>query len=128
VSEEVSQDDQDLFDWDDLKARVRVGVFAVPVAAILAVVASWFVSVITGLTLPRLPFGGLLFAWLWMNGALISAIWWTHKRGRFPLSRTRWIEGDEARRATINAARFSLAGLLLPAMLAAAFRIFTDWF
>ena len=126
MSEEISQEEQNHFDWDDLKLHVRIGVFAVPVVAIFGLVVVWFISVVTGLAMPRIPFGGLLFVWIWMNGALISGVWWTHKRGRFPLTRTRWLEGDDARCATLNAARFSLANMLLPAMLAAGFHFLMD--
>jgi hypothetical protein len=127
LSEEISQEEQDRFDWEDLKLHVRIGVFAVPVAAIFGVVVVWFVSLVTGLAMPRIPFGGLLFVWMWMNGALISAVWWTYKRGRFPITRTRWLEGDEAHRATLNAARFSLANMLLPAMIVAGFHFLVGW-
>jgi hypothetical protein len=126
LSEEISEEEQDRFDWEDLKLHVRIGVFAVPIAAILAVVVIWFVALVTGLQVPRIPFGRLLFVWIWANGALISAVWWTHKRGRFPKTRTHWLEGDDARRATLKAARVSLASMLLPAMLVAGFHFLTE--
>jgi hypothetical protein len=118
----VDSSDQREFDWADLKAHMLFGVWVVPIVLIFCFVALWVATVVSGWALPEFLRADLLFAWAWINGALMTFTYWVWTRERMPISRQKWIKGRAARRVAIAICALSVAQFVLPQVLVPAVR------
>lgn len=105
---EQSQSEQDASDWDDFVIHVRLGIWIAPVV----IVFGWlFLSLLRAMSGWTTPIAGSAWAvaWLWINGGLLAALRWSRRKGRWPVGRQRWLDGEDARRAAARACLVSLA-------------------
>ena len=106
------QEQTNQFDFEDFKLHVQFGLFVVPIIMVFLALALWVATAAMRLELPRIPLGGLIFGWCWLNGPLLAAARWAWRKERWPLSPTRWIEGKKARHIALSIPAMSLLTFL----------------
>lgn len=95
-------------DRDDLRLRMRLGILGVPIVLLHVALVTNFVTLPQALAWLGFKFGYAAFVFGWANGALLVFLHWCWTRKRMPVSRTAWIEGDQARRRVLH-----MAGLVV---------------
>lgn len=110
----------------EARAFARLGGAAVPVAVAHLVLIFVLLKAAFGFELPAFLPAERVVAWLWVNGAAVGLGVWMWRKGRVPLGGGRWLGGRRARMAVLAWLALSLAWVLLPALLGAAWRVISQ--